>query len=166
MLPKIFLISTANARFYIVSHTLLESSTSRRMVWSQKPAVRKSPFVCPSGTIWRSLSLNYTSQCPIWLWRYRAHTVLTMPTSWGTCHAKNVHLLRSWIYTIRTNHPPTPVKTRASTTRWLPTHSNSQNLTSATAIQWIITTIHTTAIQCTWRTWSRWTWWFEHLTHI
>ena len=166
MPPKYFYYKQQKARFYIVSHTLLESSTSRRMVWSQKPDVRELPFVCPSGSIWRSLSLNYTSQCPIWLRRYRAHTVPTMPTSWGSCHAKSVRLLRSWIYTSRTNHHPTSIKTCATTTRWLPTHSNSPNPSSATAMQWIITKIHTTAIQCTWRRWSRWTWWFELLMHI
>ena len=60
--------------------------------WYMKPDVRKSPFVLRSGTIWRSLSLNYTAWCPIWLRSYRGHTVPTMSTSWGTCHTKIVRL--------------------------------------------------------------------------
>ena len=84
---------------------MLGSSTSRKMVWSQKPDARESPFVFPSKIILKSLSLNYTPRCSIWLWRCRARTAPTMPTSWVTCRAKNVRRLRSWIYTSRTKSP-------------------------------------------------------------
>ena len=140
---------------------LLRSSTYRRTVWSQKPDARESPFACSSGTIWKSLSLNYIPRCPIWLKRYRAPTAPTMPTSWGTCYAKNVWRLKSLIHSFRTHHHPTSVRIHETTRRWLPTQSNSPIPSSTTVMQWIITLIHTSAIQCSRRRISRWTWCFE-----
>ena len=144
---------------------LLGTSTFSRTVWRQKPDARESPLVCLSGTVWRSPSLHYKPRWSICPRRCGARTPPTMPTSWGTCHAKNVRRSRSWIYTSRMKHHPTSARTRATTRWWLPVHSNNPRPSSMAAMQWIITLIHPTVIQYTWRRRNRRTPWFELLTH-
>ena len=155
MRPKIFPSYTANDRFYIVSHMLLWSSTSRRMVWSQKSDARNRPssvWVKQSEGVYHSTTRRddrFGSGAAVFVQQRscQPHGVYVMQ--------KNVRRFRSWIYTSRTNHYMTSVRTRATTRRWLPMHSKNSSPSSTAAMQWIITLIHTTVIQCIWRRRSR-----------
>ena len=103
---------------------------------------RESPFVCLSGTIWKSLSLNYTPLCPIWLRRYHARTAPTMPTSLGSCDVKKVFRLRS----------PSDIGKDTCEYEAMITHAlNSPSPSRTTVMQWIMTLNHTIVIQYIWR---------------
>ena len=135
---------------------LLGSSTSRRTSGNRPSSTRveQSERVCHSTTC---RDARFGSSAAVLL-QHRSCQPL-----WVHIMQKNVRRLKSLIYSSRTHHHPTSVRTRATTSRWLPTHLNSPSPTSATVMQWIITLINISVIQCTWR--RPRTWWFELLTH-
>ena len=155
---------------------LLGSSTSRRTMWSQKPDARESPFVWPSGTIWKSLSLKRKNlkESVTQLHAAMPDLAQALPCSYSTDHANLMGYMsckECSSFEIFDLYIPDASSSDIGKDTFdyesMITHAFKQPepVSSATVMQWIITLIHATVIQCTWRRISRWIWWFELLTY-